>query len=126
MQDLAMNNLQWFIFSKIQPNQKNKAVKNELNNSKLNFGKLVVSWASILMKNKMWFNSLNTHMIFVIFYLANVLDCDDVESKFKLQSQYYVRFWTNAFGKGMISPLLIPLTYELNSTTTILQGWLWH
>ena len=37
--------------------------------------------------------------------MANVLDCDIVQSEFKLQSLYYVHFLTNTVGKGM-SPLL--------------------
>ena len=45
--------------------------------------------------------------------VANVLDCDLVESEFKLQSLYYI-LWE--------PPYL--LSYGLNSTTTVLlQGW---
>ena len=32
---------------------------------------------------------------------ANVLDCDIIVIEFKLQSLYYVHFWTTTFGKGM-------------------------
>ena len=32
--------------------------------------------------------------------VTNVLDCDIVESKFKIQLHYYIHFWTNALGKG--------------------------
>ena len=39
-----------------------------------------------------------------------------VVSKFKLQSHYYVQFWTNTLWKGM--NLLIPSSNELNKTTT--------
>ena len=39
--------------------------------------------------------------------VANVVDCDIVVSKFKLQSRYYIPFWTNTLAKGMNS--LIPL-----------------
>ena len=53
--------------------------------------------------------------------VANILDCDIVGSKFKLQLCSYIHFWTNALGKGM-NPFIIT-SYELNSTTTILlQG----
>ena len=31
----------------------------------------------------------------------NVLDCDIVVSKFKLQSPYYIHFWTNTIEKDM-------------------------
>ena len=37
--------------------------------------------------------------------VANILNCNIVVSKFKLQSCYYVYFWTNALGKGM-NPLI--------------------
>ena len=40
--------------------------------------------------------------------VANVLDCDKVESEFEFQSGYYVHFRTNTFRKGMkslISPV---------------------
>ena len=48
---------------------------------------------------------------------VNVLDCNIV-SEIKLQSHYYVHFWTN--------PLIFP-SYRLNSTTAVLQrGRLWN
>ena len=59
------------------------------------------------------------------FIVANVLDCDIKVNEFELQSHYYVPFWTNTPGKGM--NLLIPPTYELDSTKIVLlQGWLWN
>ena len=33
--------------------------------------------------------------------VANVQDCNIVESKFKFQLSYHVHFWTDTFGKGM-------------------------
>ena len=33
--------------------------------------------------------------------VANVLDCNIIESEFKLQLHYYIRFWTNTLGKSM-------------------------
>ena len=33
--------------------------------------------------------------------MVKALDCGIVESKFKLQSHYYLHFQTNTFGKGM-------------------------
>ena len=39
--------------------------------------------------------------------LVNVLNCNIVVSEFELQSCYYVDFWTNTHGKGMI-PLIHP------------------
>ena len=33
--------------------------------------------------------------------VGNVLDCDIAESKFELQSRYYVHFWANTFRKSM-------------------------
>ena len=49
-------------------------------------------------------------------------DCEIVVSEFKLQSRYYVHFRANTLGKGMN-----PLSSQLNSTTTVLQGeWLWY
>ena len=41
--------------------------------------------------------------------VANVLDFDTVVTKFKLQSCYYVHFWTNTLEKGkncLISPAM--------------------
>ena len=56
--------------------------------------------------------------------VVKVFDCNVVLSKFELQSQYYVHFPTNTLRKGM-NPLHTP-NYELNSTTNVLQEWLWH
>ena len=39
--------------------------------------------------------------------MANVLDCDIIATDFKLQSSYYVHFWSFTFGKGM-NPLIPP------------------
>ena len=45
--------------------------------------------------------------------------------EFKLQSYYYVHFYTNTIEKGM--KVLIPPSYKLSSATTVfLQEWLWH
>ena len=33
--------------------------------------------------------------------MANVLECDFIESEFELQSRYYIHFWTKTFGKSM-------------------------
>ena len=53
---------------------------------------------------------------------ANMMDSDIVVSRFKLQSHYYIPFWTNTLGKGINS--LIYSSYWLNSTTTVLlQIW---
>ena len=38
--------------------------------------------------------------------VANMLDCNNVVNKFKLQLCYYAYFWTNALGKGI--SILIP------------------
>ena len=38
--------------------------------------------------------------------VPNLLDSDIVASESELQTRYYVHFWTNAFGKGMNSPIL--------------------
>ena len=55
----------------------------------------------------------------------NVLDCDIIVSEFKLPSNSYIHFWTNALVKDM--NLIIFPCYGLNNTTiTLLQGWLWH
>ena len=54
--------------------------------------------------------------------VVNVLNYDIVVSEFELQSRYYVRISINE--KSMSS--LIPTSYGLNSTTTVLQGWLWY
>ena len=37
--------------------------------------------------------------------VANVLDCDTIESEFELQSNYYVHFRTNSLGKFMDLPI---------------------
>ena len=47
-----------------------------------------------------------------------------VVGEFELQTCYCVHFWTNTVGKGMKPPY--PPSYWLNSTTTVLKGWLWH
>ena len=47
----------------------------------------------------------------------NMLDCDIVVSKFKLQLCQYIHFQTNTLGKGM--NLSYPSSYELNSATTV-------
>ena len=58
--------------------------------------------------------------------VAKVLDCNIVVNGFKLKSSYYIHFQTNALRKG-INPFIPRLSYGLNNTTTILlQGWLWH
>ena len=55
--------------------------------------------------------------------VVKVLDCRIVVSEFKLQSRYYVHFWTNTLGKGM-NLFILP---GLNSITAVLlEGWLWH
>ena len=50
--------------------------------------------------------------------VANVLACDIIVSKFKLQLHYYVHFWANTLGKLELS--YFP-SYGLNSTTTVFQ-----
>ena len=39
--------------------------------------------------------------------MVKELDCAIVVSEFKLQSCYYVHFWTNALGKGINPPKAI-------------------
>ena len=39
--------------------------------------------------------------------IVKAMDCEIVVSKFKLQSGYYVHFWTNTLGKGM-NPFILP------------------
>ena len=39
--------------------------------------------------------------------MVKVLDYGIVVSEFKLQSHYYIHFWTNTLGKGM-NPLILP------------------
>ena len=57
--------------------------------------------------------------------MANVLDSKIVQSKFELQSRFYVLFRINTYGKGTKSQ--VPISYEFNSMTVVLlQGWLWH
>ena len=41
--------------------------------------------------------------------VVNVLDCDIIENAFKLQSCYYIHFWSNTLGKAMNR--LIPANY---------------
>ena len=58
--------------------------------------------------------------------MVKVMDCGIVVREFVLQSRYYVHFRANTLGKGMIL-LILPPSYGLNSTTTVLLGeWLWH
>ena len=45
--------------------------------------------------------------------VANVLDCNIIESRFKLQLCYHIHFQTNTLGKGM-NPL-IPLCWTATS-----------
>ena len=56
--------------------------------------------------------------------MVKALDCGIIVSMFELQSHYYVHFQTNTLGKGM-NPLYLP-SNGLNSTTTVLERWLWH
>ena len=48
--------------------------------------------------------------------VANVLYCNIIESEFKLQSDYYVHFLTNSFGKGM-TPVILPKRMDLTLKT---------
>ena len=41
---------------------------------------------------------------------AYVLDCDIIINKFKLQSHYYIHFWTNTFGERY-KPFLLGITH---------------
>ena len=43
--------------------------------------------------------------------VANMLDCDIPGSEFKLQSHYYIHFWTNTLGKDM--NLTFPTPHQL-------------
>ena len=52
--------------------------------------------------------------------MVKAMDYGIVVSEFELHSRYYVHFLTNTLGKGM-NPLLPP-SYGLNSTTTVLLG----
>ena len=36
--------------------------------------------------------------------VVNMLDCNIIVNKFKLQLCYYVHFWTNTLGKGIEPP----------------------
>ena len=57
--------------------------------------------------------------------MVKALDCGIVVNEFEFQSHYYTHLWTNTLGKGM-KPI-IPTSYGLNSSTTVLQkGWIWH
>ena len=51
--------------------------------------------------------------------MVKVMDYGIVESKFELQSSYYVHFQANNLGKGM-NPHY-PTSYVLISTTTVLE-----
>ena len=50
--------------------------------------------------------------------VANILDCDIIVSKFKLQLHYYVHCQNKTFGKGM--NLLIPLLWFKQYTAVLL------
>ena len=55
--------------------------------------------------------------------VANLLDCDILESEFELKSLYYVNSQTNILGKD-INPLIRP-NYEVNSKPIVLlQRWI--
>ena len=58
--------------------------------------------------------------------MVKATDCGIVESEFALQSSCYIHFRPNTLGKGMNH--LIPPSYGLNSTTTLLllEGEIWH
>ena len=49
--------------------------------------------------------------------MANVLDCDTIVSKFKLQSHYYVHLQTKSLGEKYDPLLMNPLSYRLSTTT---------
>ena len=55
--------------------------------------------------------------------MAKVLNYKLVGTEFKPLLLYYIHIHTNILGKDM-NPL-IP-SYRLNSTTAVIQGWLWH
>ena len=58
--------------------------------------------------------------------IAKVLDCSLKESKFKLQSHYYIQFCIDTLAKG-IETSYPPPSYELNSIPAfVLQGWFGH
>ena len=56
--------------------------------------------------------------------VATEMDNDIVVKEFEFQLRYYVHFRANALGGRYQSPNL--LSYGLNSTTTVLQGWFRH
>ena len=54
-----------------------------------------------------------------------VFDRDNAVNEFEHQSRCNIHFWTNTFGK--VLNLLIPPSYELNSTSAFfLRGWPCH
>ena len=58
--------------------------------------------------------------------MAHELVFDRVVSESKLQSWYYVHFWTNTLKKGM-NACIPTSSSELDSTTIVfLLGWPWH
>ena len=53
-----------------------------------------------------WRNAANIYIYIYIWgslhdVVAYMLDCDNTVSKFRLQSGYYIHFWTNTLGKDM-------------------------
>ena len=57
--------------------------------------------------------------------MVKAMDCGIVVSEFVLQSRNYLHFRANTLGKGIKPPY--PLSYGLNSTTSVLVGeWPWH
>ena len=57
--------------------------------------------------------------------MVKAMDSGIVVRKFVLQLRFYVHFQANTLGERYESPY--PLSYGLNSATTVLQGeWLWH
>ena len=56
--------------------------------------------------------------------VANALDCDIVLSKIKLQSHYYIQFWTNTLGVKYEAPY--PYSHMLNSITVVLWPKITH
>ena len=63
--------------------------------------------------------------------MVKAVECGIVVSEFELQSRYYVHFQTNTLGKSLKKKKKKkkknPPSYGLNNTTTVLlEGWIWH
>ena len=65
-------------------------------------GEVIVGWwVFYSISTLLGYLILNTVYTYILNVMVKALDCGIIVLKFKLQSCYYIQFWTNTLGKGM-------------------------